>query len=115
MLWNYLFVLTDSDSSLRCKVDLILHLLISVFSHTSLCGHRRECEVIIQADEEDTLYRVAAPSVSKGGKGQDFILLASRRKPCDARCCNIPDKHLEVTLLMLNHILFFISRCIFFI
>ncbi|KAM8874658.1 acyl-coenzyme A thioesterase 11b isoform 1-T1 [Spinachia spinachia] len=44
-----------------------------------------ECEVIIQADEEDTIYRVATPSVSKGGKGQDFILLASRRKPCDAR------------------------------
>uniref|UniRef100_A0A8D3BY58 Acyl-coenzyme A thioesterase 11 n=1 Tax=Scophthalmus maximus TaxID=52904 RepID=A0A8D3BY58_SCOMX len=43
------------------------------------------CEVISQADEEDTLYRVATPSVSKGAKGQDFILLASRRKPCDAR------------------------------
>uniref|UniRef100_A0A8C4EHU4 Acyl-coenzyme A thioesterase 11 n=1 Tax=Dicentrarchus labrax TaxID=13489 RepID=A0A8C4EHU4_DICLA len=44
-----------------------------------------ECEVINQADEEDTLYRVATPSVSKRGKGKDFILLASRRKPCDAR------------------------------
>ncbi|KAM7410094.1 hypothetical protein PAMA_001512 [Pampus argenteus] len=46
--------------------------------------HYEECEVITQADEDDTLYRVAAPSFSKGGKGQDFILLASRRKPCDS-------------------------------
>ncbi|KAF3834897.1 hypothetical protein F7725_027455 [Dissostichus mawsoni] len=44
-----------------------------------------ECEYIKQADEEDTLYRVATPSVSKWGIGQDFILLASRRMPCDAR------------------------------
>lgn len=49
----------------------------------------RQCEVIIQADEEDTLYRVVTPSVSKGGKGKDFILLASRRKPCDSRYCKM--------------------------
>lgn len=54
-----------------------------------LCINCRECEVISQADEDDTIYRVATPSISKGSKGQDFILLASRRKPCDSRCCNI--------------------------
>uniref|UniRef100_A0A7N8YMA1 Acyl-CoA thioesterase 11b n=1 Tax=Mastacembelus armatus TaxID=205130 RepID=A0A7N8YMA1_9TELE len=42
-------------------------------------------ELVKYADEDDTLYRVATPCVSKGGKGQDFILLASRRKPCDDR------------------------------
>ncbi|XP_015826970.3 acyl-coenzyme A thioesterase 11b isoform X1 [Nothobranchius furzeri] len=47
--------------------------------------HYEECEVINQADEDDTLYRIVTPSVSKGGKGKDFILLASRRKPCDSR------------------------------
>ncbi len=63
--------------------------------------------MINQADEDDTLYRVATPSVSKGGKGQDFILLASRRKPCDARCCNmLHNEHIEKTLLMPFHILF---------
>lgn len=41
----------------------------------------------MQVNEEDTLYRVTTPSVSKAGKDNDFILLASRRKPCDARCC----------------------------
>uniref|UniRef100_H3CZC8 Acyl-coenzyme A thioesterase 11 n=1 Tax=Tetraodon nigroviridis TaxID=99883 RepID=H3CZC8_TETNG len=45
----------------------------------------RECEAIMQVNEEDTLYRVTTPSVSKAGKDNDFILLASRRKPCDAR------------------------------
>ncbi|KAG9270111.1 acyl-coenzyme A thioesterase 11b [Astyanax mexicanus] len=46
--------------------------------------HYKECEVINQADEDDTIYRVVTPSVSKGGKGKDFILLASRRRPCDS-------------------------------
>lgn len=54
-----------------------------------LCFICRECEVIAQADEDDTLYRIATPSVTKGGKGKDFILLASRRKPCDSRCCEM--------------------------
>lgn len=45
--------------------------------------------MINQADEEDTIYRVATPSVTKGGKGKDFILLASRRKPCDSRCVDM--------------------------
>lgn len=46
----------------------------------------RECEAIMQVNEEDTLYHVTTPSVSKAGKDNDFILLASRRKPCDSRC-----------------------------
>ncbi|KAL6459327.1 hypothetical protein MHYP_G00327990 [Metynnis hypsauchen] len=46
--------------------------------------HYKECEVINHADEDDTIYRVVTPSISKGGKVQDFILLASRRRPCDS-------------------------------
>ncbi|KAL2089960.1 hypothetical protein ACEWY4_014648 [Coilia grayii] len=46
-------------------------------------GHYEECEVIIQADEDDTIYQVVTPSVRKGGKDQEFIMLASRRRPCD--------------------------------
>uniref|UniRef100_A0AAR2JHE2 Acyl-CoA thioesterase 11b n=1 Tax=Pygocentrus nattereri TaxID=42514 RepID=A0AAR2JHE2_PYGNA len=56
-----------------------------------LCDLRRRHEwdphykyVINHADEDDTIYRVVTPSVSKGGKVQDFILLASRRRPCDS-------------------------------
>ncbi|XP_029355103.1 acyl-coenzyme A thioesterase 11b isoform X3 [Echeneis naucrates] len=60
------------------------HLLSDLRRRKEWDQHYEECEVINQADEDDTLYRVATPSVSKRGKGQDFILLASRRKPCDA-------------------------------
>uniref|UniRef100_A0A3P9INL5 Acyl-coenzyme A thioesterase 11 n=1 Tax=Oryzias latipes TaxID=8090 RepID=A0A3P9INL5_ORYLA len=61
------------------------HLLSDLTRRKEWDRHYEQCEVIIQADEEDTLYRVVTPSVSKGGKGKDFILLASRRKPCDSR------------------------------
>lgn len=46
--------------------------------------HYQECEVITEAHEDDTIYRVVTPSVTKRGKVQDFILLASRRRPCDS-------------------------------
>uniref|UniRef100_A0A7N8WVV4 Acyl-CoA thioesterase 11b n=1 Tax=Mastacembelus armatus TaxID=205130 RepID=A0A7N8WVV4_9TELE len=61
------------------------HLLSDLRRRKEWDQHYEECELISQADEDDTLYRVATPCVSKGGKGQDFILLASRRKPCDDR------------------------------
>ncbi|XP_076860502.1 acyl-coenzyme A thioesterase 11b [Brachyhypopomus gauderio] len=46
--------------------------------------HYKECEIVSYVDEDDTIYRVVTPSISKGGKVQDFILLASRRRPCDS-------------------------------
>uniref|UniRef100_A0A673M6N1 Acyl-coenzyme A thioesterase 11 n=1 Tax=Sinocyclocheilus rhinocerous TaxID=307959 RepID=A0A673M6N1_9TELE len=46
--------------------------------------HYQECDVITDSDEDDTIYRVVTPSVTKRGKVQDFILLASRRRPCDS-------------------------------
>ncbi|MED6264248.1 hypothetical protein CHARACLAT_012860 [Characodon lateralis] len=61
------------------------HLLSDLRRRKEWDRHYQECEVINQADEDDTLYRVVTPSVSKGGRGKDFILLASRRKPCDSR------------------------------
>lgn len=56
----------------------------------------RKCEQIYQVDDDDILYRVVTPSVQHGciasststsqagGNLQDFILLASKRKPCDS-------------------------------
>lgn len=46
--------------------------------------HYQDCEMITEAHEDDTIYRVVTPSVTKGGNVQDFILLASRRRPCDS-------------------------------
>ncbi|XP_023195395.1 acyl-coenzyme A thioesterase 11 isoform X1 [Xiphophorus maculatus] len=65
--------------------EQVFHLLSDLRRRKEWDRHYEECEVINQADEDDTLYRVVTPSVSKGGKGKDFILLASRRKPCDSR------------------------------
>ncbi|KAG7283619.1 hypothetical protein CRUP_020392 [Coryphaenoides rupestris] len=61
------------------------HLLADLRRRQEWDRHYEKCEVVIEADEEDTIYRVTTPSISKGGKGQDFIMLASRRQPCDAR------------------------------
>lgn len=56
----------------------------------------RKCELIHQVDDDDFLYRVVTPSVHQGALGspssrgagegvlQDFILLASKRKPCSS-------------------------------
>lgn len=61
------------------------HLLSDMTRRKQWDQHYEACEVIMQADEEDTIYRVTTPSVSKRDKGMEFILLASRRKPCDSR------------------------------
>lgn len=57
----------------------------------------RKCELIQWVDDDDFIYRVVAPSVRHGVMGspvaagqaegmlQDFILLASKRKPCGSR------------------------------
>ncbi|XP_067108878.1 acyl-coenzyme A thioesterase 11 isoform X2 [Osmerus mordax] len=54
-----------------------------------------KCELIRRVDDDDFLYRVVTPSVGQdrvgalpanqgsGGMSQEFILLASRRRPCD--------------------------------
>ncbi|XP_034035519.1 acyl-coenzyme A thioesterase 11b isoform X2 [Thalassophryne amazonica] len=73
------------ETHVGVPAEQTFHLLTDLRRRQEWDPHYEKCEMIIQVDEDDTLYRVATPSVSKGGKGQDFILLASRRKPCDAR------------------------------
>ncbi|XP_048844646.1 acyl-coenzyme A thioesterase 11 isoform X2 [Brienomyrus brachyistius] len=46
-------------------------------------SHYKHCELINQVDEDDGIYHVITPSVNRSNKVQDFILLASRRRPCD--------------------------------
>uniref|UniRef100_A0A673FNR3 HotDog ACOT-type domain-containing protein n=1 Tax=Sinocyclocheilus rhinocerous TaxID=307959 RepID=A0A673FNR3_9TELE len=46
--------------------------------------HYTLCKLLLRVDEDDFIYQVVTPSVSKGGQYQDFILLASRRPPCDS-------------------------------
>lgn len=46
--------------------------------------HYTRCELLIGVDEDDFIYQVVTPSVGDKGKVQDFILLASRRPPCNS-------------------------------
>ncbi|KAL4608256.1 acyl-coenzyme A thioesterase 11 [Arapaima gigas] len=46
--------------------------------------HYKHCEMVHEVDEDDAIYQVVTPSVNKTNKVQDFILLASRRKPCNS-------------------------------
>uniref|UniRef100_A0A4W5MPI9 Acyl-CoA thioesterase 11b n=1 Tax=Hucho hucho TaxID=62062 RepID=A0A4W5MPI9_9TELE len=73
------------ETHVTVPAEQAFHLLSDLRRRHEWDRHYQQCDVIIQADEDDTIYRVATPCVSKGGKGQDFILLASRRKPCDSR------------------------------
>lgn len=36
-----------------------------------------------QVDDDDAIYHVISPSLGSDAKPQDFVILASRRKPCD--------------------------------
>ncbi|XP_068599160.1 acyl-coenzyme A thioesterase 11b isoform X2 [Brachionichthys hirsutus] len=71
------------ETHVNVPAEQTFHLLSDLRRRKEWDQHYKECEMINEVDEEDALYRVATPRVSKGGKGTDFILLASRRKPCD--------------------------------
>ncbi|TNN25403.1 Acyl-coenzyme A thioesterase 11 [Liparis tanakae] len=68
---------------------------LSTMEQNSTLSFRVEtCDLIHRVDDDDFLYRVVTPSVSDGAVGsppsahrgdgvlQDFILLASKRRPC---------------------------------
>ncbi|XP_012578148.1 PREDICTED: acyl-coenzyme A thioesterase 11 isoform X2 [Condylura cristata] len=45
--------------------------------------HCRSVELVQQVDEDDAIYHVISPALSTDAKPQDFVILASRRKPWD--------------------------------
>uniref|UniRef100_A0A8C0HF28 Acyl-CoA thioesterase 11 n=1 Tax=Chelonoidis abingdonii TaxID=106734 RepID=A0A8C0HF28_CHEAB len=45
--------------------------------------HYASAELVQQVDEDDMIYHVLSQTVSQENKPQDFVILASRRKPCD--------------------------------
>uniref|UniRef100_A0A8C4DDH6 Acyl-CoA thioesterase 11 n=1 Tax=Dicentrarchus labrax TaxID=13489 RepID=A0A8C4DDH6_DICLA len=68
------------------EVDVPAHrafcLLAELGNRPSWDRHYQKCELIHRVDDDDFLYRVVTPSVQGEGILQDFILLASKRKPC---------------------------------
>ncbi|XP_069367199.1 acyl-coenzyme A thioesterase 11-like isoform X3 [Paralichthys olivaceus] len=71
-------------------------LLAELSDRPSWDKHYQKCELIHRVDDDDFLYHVVTPSVHRGAVGsptsvsqaegilQDFILLASKRKPCSS-------------------------------
>lgn len=42
----------------------------------------RSAELVQQVDDDDMIYHVVSQKLSRENKPQDFVILASRRKPC---------------------------------
>ncbi|XP_035279046.1 acyl-coenzyme A thioesterase 11 [Anguilla anguilla] len=72
------------ETQVKVPVEQVFLLMSDLSRRQEWDRNYEQCEVITQVNEDDTLYRVVTPSVSKEGKVQDFILLASRRRPCNA-------------------------------
>ncbi|XP_068427517.1 acyl-coenzyme A thioesterase 11-like isoform X2 [Clinocottus analis] len=82
------------ESQVDVPAHRAFYLLAELSNRPGWDTHYQKCELIFQVDEDDFLYRVVTPSVSDGAVGsptsghegegilQDFILLASKRKPC---------------------------------
>ncbi|XP_034780206.1 acyl-coenzyme A thioesterase 11b isoform X1 [Acipenser ruthenus] len=81
----------EEDQFLSFKVEMMVEMVAEkVFVLLSDLSRRHEwdqhyqkCDLICQVDEDDMIYHVVTPSVVKDSKFQDFVLLASRRRPCD--------------------------------
>lgn len=46
-------------------------------------NYYKECQLLQQVNEDDAIYHVVCSVSSSDGKLQDFVILASRRPPCD--------------------------------
>ncbi|KAA0719014.1 Acyl-coenzyme A thioesterase 11 [Triplophysa tibetana] len=90
---NHVSLYTVEENQSLCfrvesEVDVPAHRACTLVSDLSRRQewdqHYTSCELLIRVDEDDVIYRVVTPSVGDKGKAQDFILLASRRPPCDS-------------------------------
>ncbi|XP_069571940.1 acyl-coenzyme A thioesterase 11 isoform X1 [Brachyistius frenatus] len=82
------------ESEVNVPAQRAFCLLAELRNRPSWDTHYKECALIHRVDDDDFLYRVVTPSVRHGAVGsptsanlgggilQDFILLASTRKPC---------------------------------
>nr|XP_033772782.1 acyl-coenzyme A thioesterase 11 [Geotrypetes seraphini] len=81
----------EEDPFLSFRVEMTIaidvkqaFLLLSDLSRRHEWDHYyRKCEQLQQVDEDDVIYHVITMTRSTENKLQDFVILASRRKPCD--------------------------------
>ncbi|XP_040262915.1 acyl-coenzyme A thioesterase 11 isoform X1 [Bufo bufo] len=85
-----LYTLEDG-SFLSFKVEILVSIdarqtfnLLSDLTRRSEWDHYyKQCRLLQQVNEDDAIYHVVSTVRSADGKLQDFIILASRRLPCD--------------------------------
>ncbi|XP_055978274.1 acyl-coenzyme A thioesterase 11 [Sorex fumeus] len=87
-----LYTLED-DKFLSFKMEMLVQLdpaqvfqlLSDLHRRPEWDKHYQSVELIQQVDEDDSIYHVVSPALGGDIKPQDFVILASRRKPCDNR------------------------------
>ncbi|XP_072198872.1 acyl-coenzyme A thioesterase 11 isoform X1 [Excalfactoria chinensis] len=80
----------EEDKFLSFRIEMLVHISASqAFSLLSDLRRRHEwdshyesAELVQQVDEDDAIYHVLSQTLSCENKPQDFVILASRRKPC---------------------------------
>ncbi|XP_045713067.1 acyl-coenzyme A thioesterase 11 isoform X3 [Phyllostomus hastatus] len=85
-----LYTLED-DKYLSFHMEMLVHvdaahaflLLSDLRRRPEWDKHYQSVELVHQVDEDDAIYYVISSALGNDPKPQDFVILASRRKPCD--------------------------------
>ncbi|XP_022431470.2 acyl-coenzyme A thioesterase 11 isoform X1 [Delphinapterus leucas] len=83
----------EEDKFLSFHMEMLVHvdaaqaflLLSDLRRRPEWDKHYRSVELVQQVDEDDAIYHIISPALGGDPKPQDFVILASRRKPCDNR------------------------------
>ncbi|KAF5923131.1 hypothetical protein HPG69_012220 [Diceros bicornis minor] len=81
----------EEDKFLSFHLEMLVHvdatqaflLLSDLCRRPEWDKHCRSVELVQQVDEDDAIYHIISPALGGDTKPQDFVVLASRRKPCD--------------------------------
>nr|XP_020030962.1 acyl-coenzyme A thioesterase 11 isoform X1 [Castor canadensis] len=81
----------EEDKFLSFHLEMVVHvdaaqaflLLSDLHRRPEWDKHYRSVELVQQVDEDDAIYHVISPVLGGDTKPRDFVILASRRKPCD--------------------------------
>ncbi|XP_071898286.1 acyl-coenzyme A thioesterase 11 isoform X2 [Anas platyrhynchos] len=71
------------EMSVRIAAGQAFSLLSDLRRRHEWDRHYASAELVQQVDEDDAIYHVLSQTLSHENKPQDFVILASRRKPCD--------------------------------
>ncbi|KAM6305538.1 acyl-coenzyme A thioesterase 11 [Aegotheles albertisi] len=70
------------EMSVCINADRAFSLLSDLRRRPEWDSHYASTELVQQVDDDDMIYHVVSQTLSRENKPQDFVILASRRKPC---------------------------------